>query len=129
MITILGVLLFIVGILQVLGGLGVTFLGGGTFVSAAGVLSVVVGLVTLALAWGALKGWGWVWTLIIVWMVVNIIVALLGLIGGAVGTGSGFGVIGGILLPILVILYMNAQSVRSWFGKSKRMEMPRVRRA
>jgi len=125
----LGVLLFIIGILQIVGGLGATFLGGGTAVSAAGVLGVVVGLVNLALAWGALKGWGWVWTLTIVWMVINIIVALLGLVGVAVGVGTGVGVIGGILLPILVILYMNTQGVRSWFGKNKRMGLPKARRA
>lgn len=128
MITILGVLLFIIGILQILGGLSTVLADFNATVSLAGVLGVVVGLITVALAWGALKGWGWVWTLTIVWMVVNIIVALLGLVGVAFGVGSWFGAVGGILLPIVVILYMNTKGVRSWFGKSHGMGLPKARR-
>ncbi len=117
-ILIVGVLLFLSGLIQIISG-GVLFLGSSGAVSSFAVLAVVIGLVTLALGYGALQGWGWVWTLTMVVMVISVIIAAVNLLGVALGSTTGLAGIGGLLIPLIVLLYMNTRGVRAWFGKVK----------
>jgi hypothetical protein len=117
-ILIVGVLLFLSGLIQIISG-GVLFLGSSGVVSGFAVLAVVIGLVTLALGYGALQGWGWVWTLTMIVMVISVVIGALNLLGVAIGSTVGLAGIGGILIPLIILLYMNTRGVRAWFGKVK----------
>lgn len=117
-ILIVGVLLFLSGFIQILSG-GVLFLASSGAISTLALIAIVVGLITLGLGYGALRGWGWVWTLTMVVMVVNILVSLANLLGVAFGASGGLAGVGGVLIPLLIILYMNTQGVRAWFGKAR----------
>jgi hypothetical protein len=117
-ILIVGALLFLSGLIQIISG-GALFLGSTGAVSGFAVIAVVIGLITLALGYGALQGWGWIWTLTMVIMVISVIIGAVNLLGGAIGTTSGLGGVGGILIPLIILLYMNTRGVRAWFGKVK----------
>jgi hypothetical protein len=117
-ILIVGALLFLSGLIQIISG-GALFLGSSGVVSSIAVIAVVIGMVTLALGYGALQGWGWVWTLTMVVMIISVIIGAINLLGVTLGTQSGLAGVGGILIPLIILLYMNTRGVRAWFGKVK----------
>lgn len=117
-ILIVGALLFLSGLIQIISG-GALFLGSSGVVSSIAVIRVVIGLVTLILGYGALQGWGWVWTLTMVVMIISVIIGAINLLGVTIGTASGLAGVGGILIPPIILLYMNTRGVRAWFGKVK----------
>jgi len=119
LISILGLLLIVIGLLELLSGLALVVWGDGAWVKLAGMFPLIFGLVTMYLGYAAFKGYGWVWTLIMIFMILHIVVSVAGLIGfslGFIGIPSS-GLV--LVLAVLVMLYMNTSKVRAWFGKPR----------
>jgi lysylphosphatidylglycerol synthetase-like protein (DUF2156 family) len=115
-VTIIAVLDALAGLLLLLGG-GTMFgyssmmgLYGGPLASyhglltAFGVLFVVVGLVTMFLAWGVWTGAGWAWTAALVIAVLSSVLHLLS-----------FNVVS-LAINVIVVVYLMQPSVKLYFG-------------
>ena len=83
---------------------------------AVGVASFVIGLIYLIAAYGFFKGWSWIW---LVTMVVVVLGILVDIVAWAIG---GFDDLGGLLLgliiPVIIVLYMNSQNVKAFFKRA-----------
>ena len=121
-VTIIGVLYLLVGILVLIGGIGL--IGAGSLIGVAGlgalagVPLIIVGVIDLLLGWGCFKGWGWVWTLAVLFGIINILSALYNwwvaghTIGGLLGTAVG------LIIPLIILWYLFKENVKQWFGKA-----------
>ena len=117
-VTIIGVLLLIYGLFMIVGGISVGALGGGDALSLAiEGISLVMGVIYLVAAFGFFKGWGWVWLVTMVVVIVGMIWsvaswALDGLDMGRLGS-----LLIGLLIPIIIVLYMNSSGVKAFFRR------------
>jgi hypothetical protein len=128
-VTVLAVLAAIGGVLGVLGSLAIIGLGslaggivGGAEGAALGGAAVVGGLIVLvlsvielALAYGfwTLKPWAWTWGIVL--SAINVIVALLGVVG-IVFSSSITGAAISIVIAVVIIYYLNMPDIRKVFG-------------
>jgi hypothetical protein len=119
-VTIVGVLYFIIGILSLIGGVGI--IGAGTLIGAAGLGAlgggalILVGLIDIAIGWGCFKGWGWVWTLAVIFGVINILIALYNWWVAGHTAGGLFSTIVGLIIPLIILWYLFRENVKQWFG-------------
>jgi hypothetical protein len=95
------------------GSEGVTFSGGfGGFLMVAGAIIggilMVIGIVNLVIAYGIFKGSGWAWMLCIVFAVISM---FFGILTFPVGIIS-------ILFNALIIYYLTRRNVKEYFGKA-----------
>ncbi|HVP23930.1 MAG TPA: zinc ribbon domain-containing protein [Conexivisphaerales archaeon] len=116
-VTIIAVLDVLAGLLLILAGgamFGVRFMLGAYggpmasrpgLVAAFGVLFVIVGLVTVFLAWGLWNGSTWAWTAALVIAVLSSILHLLT-----------FNIIG-LIINVIVIVYLLQANVKLYFGR------------
>lgn len=112
-ITIISIILFIQGILELLGAILLFTAAGGTAASGHSVVStaatvtaviaLILALITLLLAWGlwTLRAWAF-WGIV----VVEVINLINGIIGWTQGNNSFFTILFGIVVPIVILLYM-----------------------
>jgi uncharacterized membrane protein (DUF2068 family) len=87
------------------------FLGG--FVVVIGAVLVILGIASLVVAWGLLKGKGWAW-------IVTIIITIISIVFNIVSIAAGnFGSIVGIIINGVIIYYLYRPNVKSYFGRVK----------
>jgi hypothetical protein len=121
-VTIIGVLLFLLGLIMILGGLALFALGDLVDVEAlavaTGAVSVVIGIVYIVLAFGFLKGWNWVWVLTMVVLIIGILWSILQWVLNGMETDQIVSMLLGLIIPIIIVLYMNSKKVKAFFGKA-----------
>lgn len=118
-VTIIGVLLLLAGILAIIGGLtlgAITDLEGLDL--AIEVVSLVIGLVYIIVAFGFFKGWGFVWLLTMIVVVFGIIWDIMSWAIGGLEAGELSGLAISLLISIIIVLYMNSQNVKTFFRRS-----------
>ena len=114
---IIGVLFFLAGLLFLLAG--VVGLGDDdSMVMAAGAGSLIIGLIYLLLAIGCFKGWGWVWTLGVVFTILGIIITLAAAFSNGFDMDALWAGLIGIIIPLIILLYLFSHKVKVWFGKA-----------
>jgi len=114
---IIGVLFFLAGLLFLLAG--VVGLGDDdSMVVAAGAGSLIIGLIYLLLAIGCFKGWGWVWTLGVVFTILGIIITLAAAFSNGFDMDALWAGLIGIIIPLIILLYLFSHKVKVWFGKA-----------
>ena len=72
-----------------------------------GMIMIVIGILSFAVAYGYWNGLGWAWTL-------GLVVAVIGLVMGLTSLPSG---IVGIIIDALIIYYLTRPHVKTYFGK------------
>ena len=121
-VTIIGVLYLLVGILALIGGIGL--IGAGSLIGVAGlgalagVPLIIVGVIDLLLGWGCFKGWGWVWTVAVIFGVINILIALYNWWVAGHTMGGLFGTAVALIIPLIILWYLFKENVKQWFGKA-----------
>lgn len=110
-VTILAVLAFIVGILGILGGIGLFALGGGW--AALGAITLIIGILQLALGYGFWTLKPWAWMLGIALEAINIVLSIIYI---ARGNSVASNIIG-ILIAAGIIYYLTRPQVRQAFGR------------
>ena len=122
-------------ILQIISGIGDLFLGiilllayavvsaliGGGFLGTAflllGMVAFGLGIFSFALAYGLWTGKGWAWGLSIIGALIGLALGVLGLALGGLTIESLTNLIP-IILSALVLVYLNTDAVRAFFGRS-----------
>ncbi len=126
-VTILAILAFIGGALQLAtgvaaivgGGLVGGIIGGtegaavGGLVAISGLFLLVLGIVALLAGFGLWQLAGWAWLLTIAWAVLGLISAALTLLGGDIG-----GAIISAIIPAIVIWYLYRPDIKAAFGRA-----------
>lgn len=119
-VTIIGILFIIGGIIALigggLGGLAMSVLGLGIVGLIFGGILAIIGIVYIILGIGCFKGWGWVWTLAVIFAVLGIIMQIASL--AMTGTAGIASVIIGILINAVILWYLFQANVKQWFGKA-----------
>jgi len=130
----------ILAILQVLGALGLLGLGGllvagagfiglaaiteipelagvitGILV-AVGAFMLLLGIISLVVAWGLWTRQGWAWTVCLILTIISLILSIPGALAGV-------GIIG-IIIDIVIIYYLTRPHVKAFFGKGPPPEAP-----
>jgi hypothetical protein len=85
---------------------------------AAGGVSLIIGIFYLLLAFGCFKGWGWVWTLAVIFTILGIIVTLFGAFSTGFNMDALLAGLLGIIIPLIILLYLFTNKVKVWFGKA-----------
>jgi hypothetical protein len=133
-VTIIAVLNIISGIIMIAGGVGLAAIGSvlptmttvdpnaGGQMALAGVLGVggiavgavliILGIISFIVAWGLLKGKGWAWTVTLILSAISIIMGVISLVGGNVGS------IVNVIIAGIVIYYLYRPHVKAYFGKT-----------
>ncbi|HNY89200.1 MAG TPA: hypothetical protein PK154_03625 [Methanoregulaceae archaeon] len=114
-ITILAILWILGGLFWIMAGLlGGAVLGSiglGILGAALGIILFIIGIIDLLIGIGCLKGWGWIWTVGVIVVIINIALHLLALVSG------GIGAILGLAIGILILWYLFQPNVKAFFGK------------
>lgn len=128
-VTIVGILYLMAGLLVFLVGLATLGIGAfdnpadfpgwsqGAILAAGGVLTVI-GLINLLIAAGCFKGWGWVWTLALIFALIDIVIAIFNTWRQGFSSQSILGMLIGLIIPLIIIWYLTKQNVKVWFGKA-----------
>ena len=117
-VTIIGILLFILGLFWILGGAAVVTLTGlETLELAVGTVSVLVGLLYIVLAFGFFKGWGWAWILTMVVQILGILWSVAQWVINGAEMGAVLGLLIGMIIPIIIVLYLNSVNVKLFFRR------------
>jgi len=83
---------------------------------AVGLVSLVIGLIYMIAAFGFFKGWGWIWLLTMVIVILGIIWDIASwAIGGMDDLG---GLLIGLIIPVIIVIYMNSQNVKAFFRRA-----------
>jgi len=116
-VTIIGVLLFLAGLVSLLGGIMIGSLDDlDDLELAVGLVSLVIGLIYMIAAFGFFKGWGWIWLLTMVIVILGIIWDIASwAIGGMDDLG---GLLIGLIIPVIIVIYMNSQNVKAFFRRA-----------
>jgi lysylphosphatidylglycerol synthetase-like protein (DUF2156 family) len=80
-------------------------------------VSLVMGLVYMLLALGFFKGWGWVWLLTMIVIILGIIWSIVSWVIGGLHMDALWEMFVGLIIPIIILLYMNTTNVKAFFGK------------
>jgi hypothetical protein len=122
-ITILAILAAIGGVLGIVGGLGVTLLGGllsaytgvfGGLITIIGLAAIIVGVAQIVSAYGfwTLKPWGWMVGVGIA--VANIVIAVLWYLAGSGISNQ----ILSVVISAVILYYLWQPSIKALFGRS-----------
>jgi hypothetical protein len=118
-VTIIGILWIISGILALLGGIGISVLGGaiaGPLGAAFGLVIgfglVIMGLIEIILGIGCFRAWGWVWTIGVIVTIISLVVGIIDLIQ------SGASALVGIIISAIILWYLFRENVKKYFGKA-----------
>ncbi len=115
-VTIIGILWILAGLLWIaaaaVGGAALTIIGLGALGAIVGVILFIIGIIDLLLGIGCFKAWGWVWTVGVVFMVINILIGILTLFSSWM-TG-----LISIIIAAIVLWYLFQPQVKAYFGKT-----------
>jgi hypothetical protein len=81
------------------------------FFGALGATFLIMAILSFVLAWGFLRGKSWARVLAIVFLVISIIGAVIGSLGGVSIITIG----GSIVFPVIIVVYLHMGNVREWF--------------
>ncbi|MEO9363209.1 MAG: hypothetical protein ABI348_04840 [Nitrososphaera sp.] len=128
-VTIIAILNIISGIVMLFAGVGLaavislstldpgiagqmaqTKLAGGVGVIVGGVLTVL-GIISLVVAWGLLKGKGWAWTVTVILSIITVALGVVHLAGGNVVS------IINIIISGVILYYVYRPHIKAYFGK------------
>jgi len=115
-VTIIGILWIISGLMWLvaafLGGAVLTVIGLGALGAIIGVILFIIGIIDILLGIGCFKGWGWVWTVGVIFMAINILIGLVTVFSSPV-TG-----LVSIVIAVIVLWYLFQPNVKAYFGKT-----------
>jgi len=117
-VTIIGVLLLLYGLFMILGGIVI-----GSLADLEGLelvietVSLAIGLIYIILAFGFFKGWSWVWLLTMIVVILGMIWSIVSWVIGGLNMGDLLETIIGLIIPIIIILYMNSSRVKTFFKR------------
>lgn len=118
-VTIIGVLLFLFGLFMILGGITVGALGDLEGLDLAiEMVALVMGIIYLIAAFGFFKGWGFVWLLTMIVVIIGIIWNILSWVIGGLEMGEVGSLLIGLIIPMIIVLYMNSSNVKAFFRRS-----------
>jgi hypothetical protein len=114
-VTIIGILNILSGLFYLVGGLAlgailaiaIPLLGG-----IIGALLVIIGIIYIILGIGCFKGWGWVWTLTVIFSILGILISLVSLVVG------NFTSIVSIIIAAIILWYLFQEEPKKFFGKA-----------
>lgn len=118
-VTIIGVLLFLFGLFMILGGITVgalTDLDGLDL--AIEMVALIMGVIYILAAFGFFKGWGFVWLLTMIVVVIGVIWNILSWVLGGLKMDEVASLLIGLIIPIIILLYMNSSNVKTFFRRS-----------
>jgi len=118
-VTIIGVLLFLFGLFMILGGItlgALTDLEGLDL--AIEMVALIMGVIYILAAFGFFKGWGFVWLLTMIVVVIGIIWNILSWVLGGLEMDKVASLLIGLIIPIIILLYMNSSNVKTFFRRS-----------
>ena len=91
-----------------------------TIVMLLGVIIALIGLIYLMVGLGCFKGWGWVWTLGVVVIIIGIIIQVVQtFLRATITTTDLVNLAISVVIPLLILAYLFKQNVKAWFGKGK----------
>ena len=117
-VTIIGVLLFLFGLFMILGGItlgALTDLEGLDL--AIEMVALIMGVIYILAAFGFFKGWGFVWLLTMIVVVIGIIWNILSWVLGGLDMDKVASLLIGLIIPIIILLYMNSSNVKTFFRR------------
>ncbi|HSV42139.1 MAG TPA: hypothetical protein VLH13_01845 [Methanomassiliicoccales archaeon] len=131
--TLVGILYILIGILQLLAGIALLAVGSlsdidfidqygdidSTIIMLLGGVLILIAIINLLIGVGCFKGWGWVWTLGVVFALINIFFAALQVfLDGGITSNEIINAGISMLIPVLILLYLMTQNVKRFFGKA-----------
>jgi len=117
-VTIIGVLLFLFGLFMILGGMTIGALADLEGLDLAiEMVSLVMGIIYIVAAFGFFKGWGFIWLLTMVVVIISIIWNILSWALGGLGMGELWNLLIKLIIPIIIVLYMNSSNVKAFFRR------------
>lgn len=131
-VTIIGVLMAIAGVVMIIagisamaiaplipmavqsqdlaGGISSAMLGG--FAVASGAVMLALGIASLVIAYGLFKGRSWAWTAAVVLSIIGIVMSVVSIVTGNVGS------IVSLIINGIIIYYLYRPHVKAYFGKA-----------
>ena len=81
-----------------------------------GIVLFIIGIITLAIAWGFLKGRNWARVVAMILLIISIVTTIINAILAAVFTvGALLSLIVSIIIPVLILWYLTTRRVKQWF--------------
>ncbi|MHC1708903.1 MAG: hypothetical protein AB9819_00635 [Methanomassiliicoccales archaeon] len=118
-VTIIGVLLFLFGLFMILGGITIGALADLEGLDLAiEMVALVMGVIYILAAFGFFKGWGFVWLLTMIVVIIGIIWNILSWVLGGLEMNEIGSLAIGLIIPIIIVLYMNSSNVKAFFRRS-----------
>lgn len=116
-VTIIGVLLLLAGLVAILSGVLIGSLADLSDIElAVELVALVIGLIYIIAAFGFFKGWSWVWLVTMVILVLGIIIDIASWV--IQGMDDIVGLLIDLIIPVIILLYMNSQNVKAFFRRS-----------
>jgi hypothetical protein len=109
LVTLVGILYFFLAILTIFAAIGLFLLETWDW----GAITLVLGVIYLAIAFGCFKGWGWVWGLAIIFSIVNIGLNVYNMYID--DFAEWLAPVISILISLLVLWYLFTPKVKRWF--------------
>jgi hypothetical protein len=114
-VTVIGILWILAALawfaLALIGGAVLAVFGLGALGAIVGVILFIIGVIDLLLGIGCFMGWGWVWTVGAIFMIINILFGIVVLFANPV-----FGLVT-IVIAVIVLWYLFQPQVKAFFGK------------
>lgn len=118
-VTIIGVLLLLFGVFMIIGGISIGALGDLEGLELAfEMVALVIGIVLILVALGFFKGWGFVWLLAMIVIIFSIIWNIVRWVFGGLEMGQLGNLLIELIIPIIIVLYMNSGNVKAFFRRS-----------
>ena len=118
-VTIFGVLLLLFGVFMIIGGISIGALGDLEGLELAfEMVALVIGIVLILVALGFFKGWGFVWLLAMIVIIFSIIWNIVRWVFGGLEMGQLGNLLIELIIPIIIVLYMNSGNVKAFFRRS-----------
>lgn len=121
-VTIVGLLYLFLGLIGLLAGATVFMAGGALELQGLGAFTgsivLIVAIINLALGIGCFMGWGWVWTLAVLFALINILTAFYNWwMAGHTMAGFTTALVS-IIIPVIILWYLFRDNVKVYFGKA-----------
>ena len=118
-VTIIGVLLLLFGAFMIIGGISIGALGDLEGLELAlEMVALVIGIVLIVVVFGFFKGWSFVWLLVMIVIIFSIIWNILRWVFGGLEVGQPGSLLIELMIPIIIVLYMNSSNVKAFLRRS-----------
>jgi hypothetical protein len=81
-------------------------------------VALMMDVIYILAAFGLFKGWSFVWLLTMIVVIIGIIWNLLFWVLGGLEMGEVGSPLVGLIIPIIIVLYMNSSNVKAFFRRS-----------